>query len=96
MASRESERFIVLGGRESRPQGAESALGEGTAKPSQSGYFHIPNDLIDTDPQLWIRRGLIDQGEIKKPVNKICPDADVCLVCCTAKNINSTRPGFLL
>jgi RNA-directed DNA polymerase len=36
MASRESERFIVLGGRESRPQGAESALGEGTAKPSQS------------------------------------------------------------
>ena len=47
MASGESERFIVLGGRESRPQGAESALGEGTAKPSQSAKETAPGSRPD-------------------------------------------------
>jgi hypothetical protein len=41
MASRESERFIVLGGRDSRPHG------EGTAKPSQPAKETAPGSRPD-------------------------------------------------
>jgi hypothetical protein len=41
MVSRESERFIVLGGRESRPHG------EGTAKPSQPAKETAPGSRPD-------------------------------------------------